>query len=96
MVLFQSTESIRGSEKDKGWGTTQLFKHARPFGTKSPIESEDFRIASPEDKIGDLSILEKNVPRCIGRMCCVGKEKKIANIFSSNALLPTQFGPPRV
>ena len=64
---------------------------------KSLIESEDFRMASPKEKAGDSSILEKkNVPKGIGRMCCVRKEKKIANIYASNTPLLVKYGHPRV
>ena len=51
---------------------------------KNSIKSEDFRMASLEEKAGELSILEENVPRGIGRMCFV-------NIYSSNAPLPAQY-----
>ena len=59
MFLFQSTRPIRGSKKDKGQRTRQLFRHARHLEAKSSIESEDYFMISPEEKAGDSRILKK-------------------------------------
>ena len=64
---------------------------------KNLYKSEDFRIASLEEKAGESSILEE---KCSERhwknVFCFGKEKKIANIYSSKAPLPAQNGHPKV
>ena len=60
---------------------------------KSYIESEDFQMASPEEKAGDSSTLEKNVFRCIGRMCFVsGRRRKLQASILLTPLCPHNMG----
>ena len=67
----------------------------RACQAKSPIRDEDFRMASPEEKAGDSSILEKNVPRCIGRMCFVlGRKKRLQTSILLMPLCTDNIGLP--
>ena len=60
---------------------------------KSFVESEDFRMASREEKADDSSILEKNVPRCIERISFVsGRRGRLLPSILPVSLCPHNIG----
>ena len=62
---------------------------------KSSIESENFLMASLEEKVGDLSTLGKTVLKCVGRMCFVsGRRRRLQTFILPMPLCPHNMGIP--